>query len=110
MRIYQREWRKNNPNKVKAMRHRRRAKHRTSGESFTAVEWEMLKEYYNYTCLCCGRREPEIKLTPDHVIPLGPPGTGEIWNVQPLCLSCNSRKGAKTIDYRPVYEEKYGKE
>lgn len=101
LRAYQRKWRKNNPDKVKAIAHRRRAKRIGAGESFSAEEWEQLKKYYKYTCLCCRRQEPEIKLTPDHVIPLGEPGTGRISNIQPLCLSCNSSKGARVIDYRP---------
>ncbi len=105
-RAYQREWRKDNRDKVRAAWHRRRAKHRAAGRSFTAEQWSLLKEYYNHTCLCCGRQEPEIKLTPDYVIPLGPLGTGEISNIQPLCISCNSVKGAKTIDYRPEWDGK----
>ena len=104
LRAYQREWRKDNRDKVRAAWHRRRAKHRAAGRSFTAEQWSLLKEYYNHTCLCCGRQEPKIKLTPDHVIPLGAPGTGAIANIQPLCLSCNSAKGAKTIDYRPDWD------
>jgi 5-methylcytosine-specific restriction endonuclease McrA len=102
--IYERQWRKANPDKVRAAWHRRRARHRSAGKSFTSYEWSALKEYYNFTCLACGKREPEIKLTPDHVIPLGPPGTGEISNIQPLCLSCNSSKGARAIDYRPLWD------
>src|SRR3989442_1017766 len=102
MRNYQREWRRNNPDKTRAMWHRRRSKQLEAGDSFTAEEWEVLKRYYDYTCLRCRHREPEIKLTPDHVIPLGPPGTGGIWNIQPLCFSCNSGKGARVIDYRPA--------
>jgi 5-methylcytosine-specific restriction endonuclease McrA len=104
LRVYQRRWRKENSDKVKAMWHRRRAKKRSAGDSFTPEQWALLKEHYRYTCLCCGRQEPTIKLTPDHVIPLGAPGTGTITNIQPLCLSCNSAKGAKVIDYRPQWD------
>jgi 5-methylcytosine-specific restriction endonuclease McrA len=103
VRAYERQWRRKNRDKVRAAWHRRRARHRSAGKSFTAKEWIALKEYYNHTCLACGRKEPEIKLTPDHVIPLGPPGTGEISNIQPLCISCNSAKGAQMVDYRPYW-------
>jgi 5-methylcytosine-specific restriction endonuclease McrA len=67
---------------------------------FTASEWKNLCTYYEYTCLCCRRCEPEIKLTVDHVVPLSKGGTNFIGNIQPLCQSCNSSKRAKIIDYR----------
>lgn len=111
---YQRRYRKENPgviaawraanrDKLRASKHRRRARIRSAGPSFTAAQWAELKHQYNYTCLCCKRREPEIKLVPDHVIPLGPPGTGRIENIQPLCETCNKRKATKATDYRDAW-------
>jgi 5-methylcytosine-specific restriction endonuclease McrA len=79
---------------------KRRASKMQAGGNFTITEWEALKAQYHYTCLRCGRREPEIKLTPDHVIPISKLGTSNIENIQPLCFSCNSAKCAKIIDYR----------
>jgi len=64
-------------------------------------EWEDLKEKYNNTCLCCGRRSPEVEITLDHVLPLSMGGRNTIENAQPLCLSCNCKKSTKYIDYRP---------
>lgn len=58
-------------------------------------EWEDLKKQHDYTCLGCGRCEPEIKLTKDHIIPVTRGGTNDIGNLQPLCGSCNSRKSNK---------------
>ena len=77
----------------------RRNIERGSG-TYTAQEWTELKETYNYTCLCCGKQEPDIKLTPDHVIPLTKGGSNTIDNIQPLCITCNKRKGTKKTDYR----------
>jgi len=59
-------------------------------------EWKELKKKYNYTCLMCGKKEPEIKLSIDHIIPVSEGGTNWIENIQPLCRSCNSKKG-KTV-------------
>lgn len=71
----------------------------------TQKEWVELCTHYEFVCLCCGRREPEIKLTADHVIPLSKGGTNFIENIQPLCQSCNSSKHRAIIDYRVNWGE-----
>ncbi|WP_316886341.1 HNH endonuclease [Ralstonia thomasii] len=50
-----------------------------------------------YRCLCCGSH---LDLRADHVVPESEGGAASLENLQTLCLSCNSRKGTKTIDYR----------
>jgi len=62
-------------------------------------EWENLKAQYNWTCPCCGKKEPDIKLTEDHIIPLIKGGSNNIENIQPLCRSCNCEKHTKIIKY-----------
>lgn len=71
------------------------------GSDYTRREWKELKAKYGCRCLCCGRKEPEIKLHADHVIPRSRGGPSTIENIQPLCRECNYKKGAKTIDFRP---------
>ena len=75
----------------------RNIRKRNAPGSHTFGEWETLKIQYNLTCPNCLRKEPKIKLTEDHIIPLSRGGSNNIENIQPLCRSCNSRKGVKII-------------
>ncbi|HEX9838706.1 MAG TPA: HNH endonuclease [Anaerolineales bacterium] len=97
---YQREYGKANRDKLTLYTNNRRARKLEAEGSHTDEEWQELKAFYNYKCLGCGKQEPDIKLTRDHVIPLTQGGTDAINNIQPLCALCNSKKNHKHIDYR----------
>ena len=92
--------RRANPDRHNANNQRRRSLKKGNGGSYTAEEWQELKSLFGNTCLCCRRSEPEIKLTVDHVIPLSKGGLNAIENIQPLCVSCNASKQARTTDFR----------
>lgn len=94
------KWERANPDKLLAHWHRRRALKIGNGGSHTAAEWKAIKKSQGYTCLACGLKEPEIKLTVDHVIPLDKGGSNDASNIQGLCKSCNSKKHTRVIDYR----------
>lgn len=74
-------------------------RNRSALGSHTYSEWETLKAQYNWTCPSCYKRELEIKLTLDHIIPLSKGGSNNIENIQPLCKSCNCKKHTKTTKY-----------
>ena len=60
--------------------------------TYSLQDWKDLKQKHGFRCLHCGRQEPEIKLTRDHIVPLSRGGLNIISNLQPLCQPCNSRK------------------
>lgn len=111
---YQKEVYKTNPEKRKAISHRRRARVTGAGGSFTAQQWVDLRNLYGNQCLCCHRTEAELTvvgllLVPDHVLPIAKGGTNNISNIQPLCHGkegCNNSKGTKCLDYRTDYMQR----
>jgi 5-methylcytosine-specific restriction endonuclease McrA len=91
-------------NKLWVIAHRDKKRHlckdrchriRANGGKFTLNEWTKIKKKYFFTCLKCHKREPQIRLTIDHIIPLSKGGKHERTNIQPLCQRCNSKKGTK---------------
>jgi glycerol-3-phosphate cytidylyltransferase len=100
------QWKKDNykrylPSKLEINRHRRMKLKGVKGKH-TNREWEYKKKCFNYSCATCGISEEVIKikwagtqftkLTKDHIIPISKGGTDNIENIQPLCVSCNSKK------------------
>ncbi len=81
----------------------RKIREKQNGGSHTDGEWEELKKKYNYTCLCCGKSEPVIKLSKDHIIPVIKGGKNDIKNLQPLCRRCNSQKHTDDTNYINKY-------
>lgn len=95
---YNRRFREKFPERVRLNNEKRRAREQNAKGVITPKEWKELCNKYGNRCLCCGASN--VKLTLDHVLPLIMGGTHTIDNAQPLCGSCNSKKGARHIDYR----------
>lgn len=81
-----------------ARNNKRRAAKRNNGGTYTKEEFIQLCQKYENRCLMCGRNN--IKLTVDHVIPISLGGSNSIENIQPLCISCNSKKHQSILDLR----------
>lgn len=93
-------WKAGNKDAVNAATWRRRYAIEANGGGVTVEEWRALTARYGGHCLFCGRREPEIRLCFDHVVPVSLGGPTTVENGQPLCRPCNSRKHRHTLDLR----------
>lgn len=90
----QKRHRQEKPEWWNAARARRRARKIGAAGSHTVAEWEAIKKRQNGCCAICGARS---RLTRDHIIPLSRGGSDFAYNIQGLCKSCNSSKGAKIL-------------
>ena len=71
---------------------RRDRRLRQNGGKHSKEEWLILLESYGYKCAICGSEE---EITKDHIVPVSKGGGDSISNIQPLCWSCNKKKGNK---------------
>jgi len=56
----------------------------------------------NWTCQLCGKQLSPQDVTMDHIVPISRGGTNDLYNLQPLCMSCNAKKGARTMEEAKV--------
>lgn len=61
------------------------------------AQWESLLDATGRICVKCHDAGPLVK---DHIVPIYQGGSDAISNIQPLCVGCNSSKGADRKDYR----------
>lgn len=85
---------------------KRRQAAATARGTHCRAEWVLLLELCGLKCVRCGVSLHEKTITQDHVIPFVFEGfcSDAIWNVQPLCLSCNCWKADyidRIIDFVP---------
>ena len=92
-----RRYRASHPGFAEYHSRKRRALKRGAEGEITRIEWLLICAIHGNVCACCGLKK---KLTLDHVIPLSKGGMHSTGNAQPLCRSCNSKKGTLSTDYR----------
>lgn len=80
--------------KARIWEHNRRARIANATGTFTETEWLVVCDRFDFRCPACGLA---VKLTQDHIIPLTKGGSNDISNIQPLCDSCNKKKGNRLI-------------
>jgi hypothetical protein len=56
----------------------------------------------NHTCQSCGAKAPDVKLEPDHVVPVALGGSDDPSNLRTLCTDCNAGKSATPPDAATV--------
>lgn len=120
LKLKNKEWRKQNSDKVLFLNRKRAKRLKDIGGSHTYNEWLELKEEFNYCCAICGISEDVLKikwagtyftkLTEDHIVPIEKwkkwikkyheviYKCNDIENIQPACISCNSSKKDKIRD------------
>jgi len=94
-----RQWKRAHPDVQRAWEHRRRSRELDAVGYYTPEEWSDRVAEYGGICPRC--RTPWTRPTVDHIVPLSKGGTNWIWNIQPLCGSCNSAKKDRHCTYYP---------
>ena len=99
--IHAKKYRKDNPEKVRAITHNARAKKRANGGSHTGSDIIDIMRLQNNRCaLCRIKIGVKIKYEVDHIVPVSAGGSNDRRNLQCLCKKCNNAKAAKDqIDY-----------
>lgn len=91
---YDRQWTKGNLEKKRAAWHRRQARIKGNGGSYTGDQIKELLEAQERFCFHCGADISEYYEI-DHWIPLTRNGSNNIENIRLLCQFCNRSKGNK---------------
>lgn len=110
------KWRENNPEyttKAKQYRENNAVRLLAKGQSARAerhgdsgrlrlMDWDFVLGLVGEFCACSTDHEitKNNRITLDHIKPLVMGGTNCVHNIQPLCLSCNMKKGTSEIDFR----------
>lgn len=94
-RAYAKQYLKDNPERMRAVRLRRKGRIRARSFQFTEKDWQRLVSRFRGCCAYCGA--PSAVLQREHVIPLARGGTHGVGNILPVCPTCNYAKKDKLL-------------
>lgn len=92
-----RNWKDNNPEKVKVLKENYRARKKGNGGKLSTDIIQALLIQQNNKCVCCGA-SLDNGYHLDHIMPLVLGGKNDDFNVQLLTPKCNMSKGSKHPD------------
>jgi 5-methylcytosine-specific restriction endonuclease McrA len=98
-----RQWRRANPESYAVEQSKHRAHRRVAKRLLRTGEWQQILETYYHACAYCGSIDKKLSI--DHVIPRSLGGDTVASNIVPACISCNSKKQART-DWIPMTPER----
>ena len=90
-RIIQKNYYWNNVEKVRTQKRVRNRGH------ISLKDWKIICDQKDNKCQHCFLKGDHKSLSIDHIIPISKGGTNVKENLQPLCLSCNHKKGNRFI-------------
>jgi 5-methylcytosine-specific restriction endonuclease McrA len=96
------EYNKANPHKAKERNAQRRNRYASDG-TITKSEYQSalaahIDVHSNRWPYCDHEYSPTNKVTLDHIVPIAKGGMHSMYNIQFMCLSCNSSKNARDLD------------
>lgn len=91
------EWREQNPEKVRSYGNNRRARERCCEGHHSGDDIAFINQSQGFVCVYCGASTADDYHV-DHIIPLSRGGSNWPSNIQILCARCNLSKGPKTHD------------
>ena len=108
---YDKEYRENNKDRIKEYRethrieykayvHKRRARIKSNGGSYTKAQWLECLEFFDYKCAYSGEPLTVDTASVEHVVPVSKGGTSDISNLVPCVLTYNiSKNDTDLIDW-----------
>lgn len=94
-REYAKQYLKDNPERMRAIRLRRQGRIRANHFLFTERDWVRLLARFRGCCAYCGAERDDLQR--EHVIPLARGGTHSVGNIVPACPPCNYAKKDKLL-------------